>query len=262
MSVSEAGVTSTDVPLYVDLDGTILCSDLLHESFLSAFKASPWVGLQCVGWLMHGRARVKEELAARASIDVTLLPYRESVLAFLREERARGRRIVLATASWTTLAESVARHLGIFDAVLATSRAGNLKGEAKARRIAELSGERSFDYVGDSGADIAVWKRSRHAYVVESGDRLSARIPAEVPVKRVFRPSQGLWRAAVRVASRCRACGPRRSSTPGAWAGARRSTGRRSARPSARAWCRCGSPCRGDGARARRPRRGSRGSRA
>jgi len=198
MSVSEAGVTSTDVPLYVDLDGTILCSDLLHESFLSAFKASPWVGLQCVGWLMHGRARVKEELAARASIDVTLLPYRESVLAFLREERARGRRIVLATASWTTLAESVARHLGIFDAVLATSRAGNLKGEAKARRIAELSGERSFDYVGDSGADIAVWKRSRHAYVVESGDRLSARIPAEVPVKRVFRPSQGLWRAAVR----------------------------------------------------------------
>ncbi len=184
-------MTSPDPPLYADLDGTILSTDLLYESFLSAFKASPWVAVQCVGWLMQGRARLKEELAARSTIDVARLPYRESVVAFLREERARGRRIVLTTASWVTLAEAVARHLQLFDAVMATSREGNLKGEAKANRLAAASGERGFDYLGDSGADLAVWRRSRHAYVVEPGDRLSARIPADVPVKRVFRPDRG-----------------------------------------------------------------------
>jgi hypothetical protein len=97
-------MSSADPPLYADLDGTILSTDLLYESFLSAFKASPWVAIQCVGWTLQGRARLKEELAARASIDVATLPYREPVLAFLREERARGRRIVLTTASWVSLA--------------------------------------------------------------------------------------------------------------------------------------------------------------
>jgi len=71
-------------PLYADLDGTILSTDLLYESFLSAFKASPWVMLLAIGWLAQGRARLKEELAARASIDVATLPYREAVVEFLR----------------------------------------------------------------------------------------------------------------------------------------------------------------------------------
>jgi 4-hydroxybenzoate polyprenyltransferase len=180
-------MSSADPPLYADLDGTILSTDLLYESFLSAFKASPWVAIQCVGWTLQGRARLKEELAARASIDVATLPYREPVLAFLREERARGRRIVLTTASWVSLAEAVAKHLGLFDEVMATSRHGNLKGEAKAARIVERSGEKGFDYIGDSDADVAVWRRSREAYVVEGASRLSARVPQGVPVKRVFR---------------------------------------------------------------------------
>ena len=177
-----------DPPLYVDLDGTVVTTDLLHESFVSAVRTSPWVALQSMGWLLQGRARLKEELAVRAEIDVATLPYRESVLEFLRQERARGRRIILMTASWVTLAEAVARHLGLFDEVIATSREGNMKGEAKALRIAQECGPGTFDYVGDSDADLHVWRHCRHAYVVESSDRLSRRIPSEVEVKRVFRP--------------------------------------------------------------------------
>src|SRR5258708_33450714 len=115
-------MSSPEPPLYVDLDGTILSTDLLHESFVSAFKASPWVAVQCVGWTLKGRARLKEELAARASIDVATLPYREPVLAFLREERARGRRIVLITASWITQAEAVSRHLGLVGVAMGSTR--------------------------------------------------------------------------------------------------------------------------------------------
>jgi 4-hydroxybenzoate polyprenyltransferase len=174
-----------DPPLYVDLDGTVVSTDLLYESFVSAVKASPWVALQSFAWLLQGRARLKEELAARASIDVSTLPYRAAVIEFLRGERSRGRHIVLTTASWVTLAEAVARHLGLFDEVLATSRDGNLKGEAKAARIAERSAAGCFDYLGDSAADLHVWRHCRQAYVVEAGDRLSRRIPGDIPVTRV-----------------------------------------------------------------------------
>ncbi|HET7404428.1 MAG TPA: UbiA family prenyltransferase [Usitatibacter sp.] len=193
-------MSTLDPPLYVDLDGTVLSTDLLYESFISAFKASPWVALQSVGWLAQGRAHLKEQLAARASIDVTTLPYRADVLAFLRDERARGRRIVLTTASWITLAQAVAHHLGLFDEVLATSQEGNLKGEAKALRIAQLSPAGCFDYLGDSAADLHVWRHCRHAYVVDAASRISRRIPQGIDVKRVFRAEGGAGggRAAIR----------------------------------------------------------------
>jgi len=181
-------MSTPDPPLYVDLDGTLVSTDLLHESFLSAFKSSPWVAVQSIGWLLQGRARLKEELAARSQIDVATLPYRASVIEFLRDERARGRRIVLMTASWQSLADAVARHLGLFDEVIATSAAGNMKGQAKALRIAQECGPGAFDYVGDSGADLHVWRHCRHAYIVDATDRLARRLPPGVEAKRMFRP--------------------------------------------------------------------------
>lgn len=181
--------TSDEPPLYVDLDGTLIATDLLHESFLSALARSPWVAVQSLGWLMSGRPRLKEELALRSEIDVTALPYREPVLAFLREERARGRRIVLATASWGALADRVAAHLGLFDEVLATGRDANLKGEAKASRLEAHCGGAGFDYVGDSRADFPVWLRSRYAYVVDSGGSIRGSMPPGVEVRRVFGPA-------------------------------------------------------------------------
>jgi 4-hydroxybenzoate polyprenyltransferase/phosphoserine phosphatase len=186
MSTSSIMPTPPEPILYVDLDGTLVTTDLLHESFLAALKRSPWIAIQCVGWLLQGRARLKEELAARAALDVTTLPYRESVLAYLREERARGRHIVLATASWTGLAEAVARHLGLFDEVLATSRECNFKGDAKAKRLLERCGAKGFDYIGDSSADFPIWAQSRHAYVVDVTGRLVGRMPRNVEVKHVF----------------------------------------------------------------------------
>ena len=46
---------SPDKPaLCVDLDGTLLATDLLHESFVAALKRAPWVVMQCAGWLAAG----------------------------------------------------------------------------------------------------------------------------------------------------------------------------------------------------------------
>lgn len=180
--------------LCVDLDGTLLATDLLQESFFAAVRRSPMVALQCIAWLIQGRARLKEELACRCMLDVAVLPYREEVLAFLHTERARGRRIVLATASWPSLADAVSRHLGLFDEVLATSRERNLKGEAKARELVERCGEKGFDYLGDSRADYPVWQQARHAYVVDHSGGVASAMPAGVEVRRVFPPDRAMSR--------------------------------------------------------------------
>src|SRR5258705_2061169 len=87
------------VPLAVDLDGTLVRSDMLMESLASALKRAPWLVLALPFWLLGGRARLKSELARRADLDVTLLPYDENVLAQLRRARSAGHPLVLATAA-------------------------------------------------------------------------------------------------------------------------------------------------------------------
>jgi phosphoserine phosphatase len=65
---------------------------------------------------------------------VDRLPYREPLLSYLRNEREKGRRIVLATAAHESIARAVAAHLGVFDEVIASADGRNLKGQANSPR--------------------------------------------------------------------------------------------------------------------------------
>jgi 4-hydroxybenzoate polyprenyltransferase/phosphoserine phosphatase len=157
---------ASKVPLCVDLDGTLVRTDTLHESLLHAIRREPSVLIRIPLWLLGGRAKLKREIAARGSLEPRVLPYHEGLLAYLREERAQGREIVLATAAHRSIAEAVAGHVGLFSTVLATDEAGNLKGEAKVERLKSEFGEKGFDYVGDSPADLPVWESAREAILV------------------------------------------------------------------------------------------------
>ena len=159
---------STEPPLVVDLDGTLLRTDLLVESALAAVRAAPLDALRMPGWLAHGRARLKHELAARGRVDPGALPHDELVLAHLQRERAAGRRLYLATASDRAAAEAVAEPLALFDGVFASDGRTNLKGERKARALVEAFGERGFDYLGNDRADLPVWRHARHAGLVNA----------------------------------------------------------------------------------------------
>ena len=150
--VERQGSRTTSRPLCVDLDGTLIHTDLLWECLINVLTKSPWVLFLLPLWLFRGRARVKYELARRAEIAVHLLPYNQELIERLQTEKSQGREIVLVTAADRKLAESVATFLGIFDGVLASSPNLNLKGEAKAKALTELYGERGFDYAGDSPA--------------------------------------------------------------------------------------------------------------
>jgi 4-hydroxybenzoate polyprenyltransferase/phosphoserine phosphatase len=156
--------TQSDMPpLCVDLDGTLVRTDMLLETALERLRSNP---LDILAWparLLRGRASFKEQLASASAIDPTFLPYDERVLAYLRSERQRGRRLLLVTASHRSIAERIARHLGLFHEVIATEQGRNLKGKAKAAALTHRFGERGFDYLGDDGSDLPVWRAARAA---------------------------------------------------------------------------------------------------
>jgi len=172
-------------PLVVDLDGTLVSTDLLIEAILALIERAPCEALLSPLWLLRGRAAAKRELASRVRPDIESLPYRQELCAYLREEARRGRRLVLATANDESFASEIARHLGFFERVIASDGVTNLKGPAKRERLVGEFGERGFDYVGDARSDFPVWSSARNAVVV-GGARLSAAVAQLTTVQRVI----------------------------------------------------------------------------
>ncbi|MBX3099967.1 MAG: UbiA family prenyltransferase [Salinibacterium sp.] len=188
--------TSNDLPLVVDLDGTLLTGDMLFESVNEYLSGKPWRAFALVGPLFAGRPKLKDFLARRVAPDASVLPYNEELLRFLRDEREAGRRIVLATGTSHLIAERISAHLGLVDEVIASDEITNLTASRKATALVERFGERGFDYVGNDAADLAVWKVASKAYVVSDSSALITRIGG---VERVF-PSgrRGRLRSLVR----------------------------------------------------------------
>src|SRR5437899_435048 len=137
----------------VDLDGTLVRSDTLIEGLLRMLcDPRNWAGL--LGWLLRGRAALKSQVAARAALNPMLLPYENTLIEYLREQRRSGRLLVLATAADRHVAESINSHLRLFDEVIASDGLNNLKGHAKADALVARFGDGTFTYIGNSWPDL------------------------------------------------------------------------------------------------------------
>ncbi len=145
------------LPLILDLDGSLLSTDLLFECFAAALKRNPLVLILAFWWLLQGRAVLKHKLAAWVSFDIDTLPINEDLAAYAAEEAARGRKVLIATAANELLARRVALRFPFISGVIASDGLVNLKGATKAVRLAEQFPQ-GFDYAGDSRADLPVWR--------------------------------------------------------------------------------------------------------
>ncbi len=157
--------TSKDTtPLCVDLDGTLIQTDLSLESTLKAIKAKPWILLFFPFWLKIGMAYFKHQISQWATMDVAYLPWNQEVLDYILAEKQKGRPLILVTGSIEAYAQQVADHLGCFDKVLATTSHYNLTGRNKAKKLCQVYGKGAFDYIGNEPKkDQHVWQVSRYA---------------------------------------------------------------------------------------------------
>ncbi len=155
-------------PLIVDLDGTLIQTDVFLESSIIYMRGHILGLFYWILWLVKsGRPGLKAELVQRVEIDVETLPYNLAVLELIKSAREQGREVVLATASHKQYAEQVAAHLGLFDKVLATEGNINLSARKKRDKLVSLYGEKGFDYAGNAYADIPVWEMSNQSIVVD-----------------------------------------------------------------------------------------------
>jgi hypothetical protein len=182
--------TEKSICLCVDLDGTLVQTDMLLESSLVLIKKNPLLIFAIPWWLLKGKAYLKEQIASRVSVDVSLLPYNNELLNYLKREHASGRELVLATATHRLIAERIAEHLGIFTKCFATENGSNLSGAQKKDKIIHELGERNFDYAANDYIDLVVWSHARKIILVSSDRALEKKAQALGEVVKVIRSNE------------------------------------------------------------------------
>ena len=190
-------MSTNSPPLCVDLDGTLIHTDLLLESAVQLLTEKPWFVFVIPLWLLQGKAKLKRNIAKRVQVNASVLPYNADVLQWLRDEKVNGRTLVLATASDQVLAKEVSDHLGIFDWLLASDGASNVKGDTKLEQIRARFGQ-VFDYAGNSMADLPIWKGSRGAILVNASTATAKAAEEQAHVVRVFKDQHSTIKLIVR----------------------------------------------------------------
>jgi len=152
--------------LFVDLDESLIQTDILREQLIRSFALSPWKTLKLLFREQFRPERVKAAIVAQVETDPATLPYNADVLALIHQAKREKRLVVLATATHEKVANQIAKYLGVFDAVLATTDSHNCKGKKKLKMMQEYAAGRPFDYVGDSHADLTIFNEVQTVYIV------------------------------------------------------------------------------------------------
>lgn len=154
---------SDDIPLVVDLDGSYLRVDTLHE--LAARKLRSPGALWSAGWagVRSGKAAMKAALANVTELDVSALPKNVEVAAYVASQAAQGRDVFLATGADRAVADSIVRSDTHFRSAIASDGQTNMTAQRKAEALVDRFGREGFDYIGNSRADLPVWAVARNA---------------------------------------------------------------------------------------------------
>lgn len=177
---------SFKIPLCVDLDGTLVHTNTLFEATLVAVKQNPWFILKLALSLSKGKAAIKHVIGTHTSLQSLVLPYNNEFLRWLKDQYANGRTLILATASDKKIADAVAKELGIFQEVIASTREIPVSAANKYAVLCKRFGEKKFAYAGNSHADITVWECAASAVLVHTNPNVTKHTRNIIPIEAEF----------------------------------------------------------------------------
>ena len=177
--------SGVEPPLVVDLDHTCVKTDLLLEYLLALLRKGPRYLFFLPFWLVKGRSQFTLEIVRRASLDVSLLPYRSEFLDYLKQQRAQGRSIFFATRNDAQLTWQLADFLMSFGETLAPDNPhNNPQPESLIRRF----GEKGFDYATSGRSGTAVLRSARRVMLVHPSRKAEVSAERVAQVDRIFEP--------------------------------------------------------------------------
>lgn len=153
--------------LCVDLDYSLIKSDLLFEQVVLLIQSRPMLIFKIFGWIFKGPYFFKQKILQLSSPSTLEFPWRDDVLLFLKEQKRQGRTLWLVSASPQEWVDQVGIQLpGLFDQIHGSHAGINLKGAQKAQFLVQKLGAEPFTYVGDSLADWPVFKQAQQVIAV------------------------------------------------------------------------------------------------
>jgi 4-hydroxybenzoate polyprenyltransferase/phosphoserine phosphatase len=152
--------------LVVDLDGTLIKTDLLLESALAFVAKHPFTSYRLIFWAIAGKHILKQKIAEAIDVDATTLPYNAEVIAHIEAFRSAGK-VYLSSASNQAYVQKVSEYLGLFDGFMGSDEKINNSKETKIVRLKAEFGCENFDYIGNARDDLHVWKASNAAVAVD-----------------------------------------------------------------------------------------------
>lgn len=165
------------IPVVVDLDGTLTPIDTLHEAIIRFLFLRHFIAfVRMFIWLLRGKAFFKSQMALTVSLDLSLLPWNEDVIEYIRAQKKIGRQIYLCTASNQLIANEVLRYFDVFDDAYGSDSKTNLSGVNKRDFLDRKFGKGHYEYVGNSTSDLPIWKNASLAVVKSNNKRLLSKV--------------------------------------------------------------------------------------
>lgn len=186
ISSSRIPVSDNKYPLVVDLDGTLINTDILYEGFIILLRKNPLYIFKCLLWLIKGKVQLKNFIFKTVSIRYDLLPCNQDLLSFLQTESGKGRKLILATAALKSNALEISKLYPVFDEIYGTEEI-NLKGGNKLKVLINEFGELKFDYIGNSHSDLKIIASARYAYLVNPSKSLEKKAAKISDLKYIWR---------------------------------------------------------------------------
>ncbi|MGJ8559760.1 MAG: UbiA family prenyltransferase [Litorimonas sp.] len=152
-------------PLILDVDGTLLKSDLTHEMILAAVMRDPGKALHYARVGTHDKPQMKQEMIARIGdrLDTDVAPLEPKIVALAEQAVADGREVHLCSGSEQSLVDRLGARLDFITECFGTSPTYNMTSKNKASFLSERFPD-GFDYAGNSTQDFKVWEAAHSAY--------------------------------------------------------------------------------------------------
>lgn len=153
---------SNNKPLCVELDSTLIKTNLMEETFIKVCKTRLWLLPKYSYLYVFDRRSFIRKISSENQIEVDLLPLNRELLEFIKNHPSSKK--ILITDSWYLQARKIANYSGVFDELIASDEKLIVSSESIEKILEEKLGKNNFEYISNNAESRGVLKSASRSY--------------------------------------------------------------------------------------------------